>query len=165
MISPQEVLNAASKKKNENYKFRRFLKNHADEKELDEQFLRLHHEIYNNYDCSKCRNCCKLFHAEIPITEIERDAQYLGMNTENFIKTYLQKDEYGIEYITNNTPCDFFVDNQCLLGDCKPKSCANFPHTNQPERLLSLLSFIENVSVCPIAYEIFERLKQEYNFK
>ena len=54
------------------------------------------------------------------------------MNAENFIKTYLQKDECGIEYITNNTPCDFFVDNQCLLGDCKPKSCANFPHTNQP---------------------------------
>ena len=87
------------------------------------------------------------------------------MNAENFIKTYLQKDEYGIEYITKNTPCDFFVDNQCLLGECKPKSCANFPHTNQPERLWSLLSFIENVSVCPIAYEICERLKQEYNFK
>ena len=57
MISPQEVLNGASKKKNENYKFRRFLKNHADEKELDELFLKLHNEVFNDYDCSKCRNC------------------------------------------------------------------------------------------------------------
>ena len=139
MISPQEVLNAASKKKNENYKFRRFLKNHADEKELDELFLKLHNELFNDYDCSKC--------------------------TDNFIETYLQKDEYGIEYITKNKPCDFFVNNQCLLGECKPESCANFPYTNQPERLWSLLGFMENVSICPVAYEICERLKQEYNFK
>lgn len=165
MISPQEVSGAASKKENENYKFRRFLKNHADEKELDEQFLKLHNEIFNRYDCSKCRNCCKMFHAEIPIDEIERDAQYLGLTTDNFIETYLQKDEHGIGYITKNKPCDFFVDNQCLLGECKPESCANFPHTNKPERLWSLLSFIGNVSICPIAYEICERLKQEYNFK
>lgn len=165
MISPDEITNAASKKENENYKFRRFLKIHADEKRLDEQFLKLHTEIFNNYDCSKCRNCCKMFHAVIPITEIERDAQYLGMTTDDFIKTYLQKDEYGIEYITKHKPCDFFVDNKCLLSECKPESCANFPHTNQPKRLWSLLSFMENISVCPVAYEICERLKQDYNFK
>lgn len=165
MISPQEVLNAASKKKNENYKFRRFLKNHADEKELDELFLKLHNELFNDYDCSKCRNCCKLFHAEIPLAEIERNSQHLGMTTDNFIETYLQKDEYGIEYITKNKPCDFFVNNQCLLDECKPESCANFPYTNQPERLWSLLGFMENVSICPVAYEICKRLKQEYNFK
>lgn len=63
-------------------------------------------------------------------------------------------------------PVIFFTDSgDCMLGNCKPEACKNYPHTNQPERLFSLLSFIESVSVCPVAYEICERLKQEYKFK
>ena len=53
---------------------------------------------------------------------------------------------------------------ECRLGDCKPESCKKYPFTNQPERLWSLLGFLESVSICPVAYEICERLKQEYHF-
>ncbi len=166
MILPNKVAQMAQHKENENLKFRAFLKNHADEKELDAQFLRLHNELFADYDCSSCRNCCKLFHAEIPIADIEKDAEHLNLSTDEFISTYLKQDEYGISYITKHKLCDFLQDNgECMLGGRKPESCANYPHTNQPERLWSLLSFIENVSVCPVAYEICERLKQEYNFK
>lgn len=166
MLSPDEVEQAAQRKENKNYKFRAFLKNHADEKELDAQFLRLHNELFADYDCSSCRNCCKLFHAEIPIADIEKDAEHLNLSTDEFISTYLKQDEYGISYITKHKPCDFLQDNgECMLGGRKPESCANYPHTNQPERLWSLLPFIENVSVYPVAYEICEQLKKEYNFR
>ena len=33
-------------KEDENYRFRRFLKNHADEEELDKQFKRLHEKYF-----------------------------------------------------------------------------------------------------------------------
>lgn len=136
MLSPDEVEQAAQRKENKNYKFRAFLKNHADEKELDAQFLRLHNELFADYDCSSCRNCCKLFHAEIPIADIEKDAEHLNLSTDEFISTYLKQDEYGISYITKHKPCDFLQDNgECMLGGRKPESCANYPHTNQPERL------------------------------
>lgn len=60
MINPDEVKSEAKKKENENFKFRTFLKCHADEDKLDRQFLRLHKELFADYDCSKCRNCtCK----------------------------------------------------------------------------------------------------------
>ncbi len=166
MILPSEVQKAAISKAKENYKFRRFLKNHADEKELDKQFLRLHNELFSSYDCKNCRNCCKLCSVEIPLCDFDKDAAYLGLSKTEFVDTYLKTDEHRISYTTKHIPCDFLKeDGDCLLGDCMPESCKNYPHTNQPDRLCSLLSFIENTAVCPVVYEICERLKKEYNFR
>ena len=48
MIAPRKLQFAAAKKKNENYQFRQFLKIHADEEELDQQFQQL---IGNRQQC------------------------------------------------------------------------------------------------------------------
>ena len=61
MIAPRKVKFEAKKKGNENIEFRTFLKCNADEKELDEQFKKLHEELFAKYDCSRCRNCCKMY--------------------------------------------------------------------------------------------------------
>ena len=45
MIQPDKIQAEARKKEKENLKFRTYLKNHADEDELDRQFLRLHKEL------------------------------------------------------------------------------------------------------------------------
>ena len=71
MISPDKVFEAAKRNENKNYKFRVFLKNHADETELEEYFFRLHNELFKDYDCSKCRNCCKMCRGEIPAADID----------------------------------------------------------------------------------------------
>ena len=107
MILPDKIRAEAKKKENENFKFRTFLKCHADEKELDWQFLHLHKELFADYDCSKCRNCCKMYKGSIPVEDIDRDAQYLEITPEQFIDTYLEKEEYGINYQTKHKPCDF----------------------------------------------------------
>lgn len=82
------------------------------------------------------------------------------------IEQYLQgKDSEG-NYQTKNSPCDFLqTDGSCKLGECKPENCKNYPYTNQPERLWSLYSVLDAVGVCPVAFEIYERLKQEYGFR
>lgn len=166
MIKPDEIQAAAEKKERENLKFRSFLKVHADEDELDKQFLRLHKELFAGYDCSKCRNCCKMYHGSIPAGDIDRDAQCLGIAPEQFIASYLEKEEYGMNYQTKHMPCDFLLeDGNCKLGDCKPDSCKKYPYTDQPERLSSLLSVLSAIEVCPVAFEIFERLKKEYGFR
>ncbi len=166
MIQPNKVRAEAKKKENENFKFRSYLKGHADEDELDRQFLSLHKELFADYDCSKCRNCCKMYKGSIPAEDIDRDAQYLGITSEEFITDYLEKEEHEMNYQTKHMPCDFFQeDGNCKLGDCKPDSCKKYPYTDQPERLSSLLSILDTIEICPVAFEIFERLKKEYRFR
>ncbi len=167
MLAPRKVKYAAAKKWEENIEFRTYLKCNADEKELDEQFLRLHNELFKNYDCSRCRNCCKMFHGSIPEEDIQKDADYLGITREAFIETYLspKKEEWEDKYNTKHMPCDFLCeDGECKLGECRPDSCKKYPYTNQPERLSSLYSVLDAVEVCPVAFEIYEQLKEEYDF-
>lgn len=66
LIQPSHVEKAAKQKENENLRFRSFLKKRADPNAPDLQFLELHEQIFPLCDCSQCRNCCKLLHAEIP---------------------------------------------------------------------------------------------------
>lgn len=51
-----------------------------------------------------------------------------------------------------------------MLGENCPEDCRNYPYTDQPNRLGSLYGMLGAVEVCPVAYEIWERLKQEYRF-
>ena len=106
MVHPDKVGVEAKKKEDENFKFRTFLKGHADEEELDEQFLRLHKELFADYDCSKCRNCCKMYKGSIPDEDLEKDAEYLGITVEQFVDFFLEKEELGIGYHTKHKPCD-----------------------------------------------------------
>lgn len=166
MLAPRKVQFEAKKKENENLAFRTYLKCHANEVELDQQFLELHNELFENYDCSRCRNCCKMYHGQIPKEDLEKDAGYLGISKEEFMNNFLNENEKEGNYLTKHKPCDFLQENgDCKLGECKPEDCKKYPYTNQPERLQSLYSVLDTVSVCPVAFEIYERLKEEYGFK
>ena len=166
MLAPRKVKFEAQKRERENLEFRTFLKCNADDKELDEQFFKLHDELFAQYDCNRCRNCCKMYHGSIPEEDVEKDAMYLGVTATDFVEQYLGgKDSEG-NYQTKHKPCNFLMeDGNCILGDCKPESCKKYPYTNQPERLWSLYSVLDAVSVCPVAFEIYESLKKEYGFK
>ena len=162
MIAPRKVKFEAEKRYNENMKFRTYLKIHAE----DRQFLELHNELFAGWDCSRCRNCCKMYRGGIPMEDVAKDAEHLGMTEEQFIEKYLEPDVRESGYLTKNKPCDFLQgDGDCLLGDHKPESCKKFPYTDQPERLRSLYSVLDAVEVCPVAFEIYERLKKEYGFR
>lgn len=107
-----------------------------------------------------------MYKGSIPAEDIDRDAAYLKMTPEQFVAAYLEKEDYGTNYQTKHKPCDFWQeDGSCKLGDCKPESCKKYPYTDQPERLSSLLSVLDTVEICPVAFEIYERLKKEYGFR
>lgn len=169
MIPPRKISRIAKEKEDENFEFRTFLKMNAEEEDLDQRFLRLHNEMFAKYDCSRCRNCCKMFHGAIPVGDIEQDAEKLNVTKEQFMEFFLASKTVEGEpdmYQTKHKPCDFLQeDGDCKLGDCKPANCIKYPYTNQPHRLESLFSVLDAVSVCPVAFEIFEQLKEEYGFK
>lgn len=151
-------------KEDENYRFRRFLKNHADEEELDKQFKRLHEKYFKLYDCSKCRNCCKKLGISMNESELNKICEHLHLDKKKFIEDHLNE-KYG-NYSFKGTICQFLSDdNRCQISDCLPESCKEFPYTNKLERLFSLLSIVNHAKVCPVVYEILEELKKEYRFR
>ena len=72
MIPPRKLEREARKKEKENLEFRVFLKENANLEELDGKFLRLHKQLFAEYDCSRCRNCCKMYKANILEEDIEK---------------------------------------------------------------------------------------------
>ena len=90
----------------------------------------------------------------------------MGMTEAVFVEQYLQEKMTDGNYETKHEPCDFLTtDGACALGDCKPDSCKTLPYTDQPGRLFSLYSVLSVVEVCPVAFEIFERVKEEYHWR
>lgn len=164
MLKPSDVGAAFAQVASDNYKFRTFLKNHADEKKLDEQFLYLHNELFAKYDCSQCRNCCKEYQASFEKEEIGAAAAFLGLSEAEFMDRYMMEDSG--DYMIQMTPCCFLKeDGLCALEACKPASCRTFPYTACSGRLFSLISTIEHARICPVVFEILERLKQIYHFE
>lgn len=163
MIDINDLVILANRKEEENYRFRNYLKNYANEEELDKQFKRLHEKYFKIYDCKKCRNCCKKIGISMNEKELNNVCNYLNINKEKFIKENLDEN-YG-EYSFKEHKCKFLDENNnCKIEKCLPRTCKEYPYTNKKERLCSLYSVISNTGVCPVVYEILEDLKKEYNF-
>jgi Fe-S-cluster containining protein len=164
MIIPKEIASKARMVEDQNYKFRMFLKCNADADELDEQFKQLHNELFVNYDCCKCSNCCCAYHIVVEDSEVAAIAESIGQSTESFVIEHLTKGEDG-EYQLKSIPCEFLDENgRCKIQHYKPNVCKKYPHTDQPRRLSSMSSIIESAKVCPVVFEILERLKKLYRF-
>lgn len=164
MIKPSEIADASKKLEDSNIKFRSFLKNRADSDELDAQFLALHNELFSTYDCSQCRNCCKVYDTYLEDSEIRSIAEFLRLAKNDFVDEYLVETDDGRKI--KGKPCVFLcADGQCQIQECRPSSCRDYPHTNKPERLFSLLGILEFAEVCPVVFEILERLKVIYRFR
>lgn len=163
MISPSNVSAAAAEREDENLRFRIFLKNHADPDELDRQFLALHKELFARYDCCRCGNCCRIYSTTLTEEEIVNISAYLGMTRQKFLEDHLIRGRDGLEL---PAPCRFLnADGKCRLQECKPEECKGFPYTERPHRLESMYSVLSAAEVCPVVFEIIERLKEVYHFR
>ena len=168
MVNPKEVKASAKKLEDNNLRFRSFLKNRADDEELDAQFLELHRELFADYDCCKCGNCCKNCEILLNENDVVAASTYLGQTTESFVAKYLTAadPEDELPYKFKSSPCVFLQeDGKCRIQDCKPTVCREYPHTDKPERLFSLYGILGSAEVCPIVFEILERLKTIYRFR
>ena len=165
MLTPKEVEYWGKKKEDENYAFRAFLKRSADPADLDKRFRNLHEQLFAYYDCSKCRNCCSSYHSSFADEELNAAAKELEISKEEFCKQYLEYSDEEQKFESKNVPCDFLGENgQCVLGDCRPVDCKDYPYTKRNDRLGSLFTIIEMTKICPVVYEMMERLKEEYDF-
>jgi len=58
-----------------------------------------------------------------------------------------------------NPPCPMLNGKLCSIYETRPEVCRSFPHLEQPNFKYRLIGVIENVAICPIAFNAFEDLK------
>ena len=155
----QQFTKLSEKKSAENKKFLTGLKK-KDARKVDDLFHTAHHEVFENFDCLACANCCKTTSPIFYQNDIERLAKNLRIRPGDFITTYLRIDEDG-DYVLKSSPCPFLdADNYCQVYDDRPKACREYPHTDRKKMVQIMDLTHKNTLVCPAVFEMVERLKK-----
>jgi len=156
----RKIRKLSKKKDDENWEFRTFLKG-CDSKQVDSIVHRLYREISSEIDCRTCANCCKKIQPVLDQTDVEKLSKGLGIPVAQFKDRYLVKDDEHEKYRFNEMPCPFLKGNTCSCHAYRPKDCASYPHLHKKGFVFRLISVVDNCSVCPIVFNVYERLKDE----
>lgn len=155
----RELPKRAKDKHIENKKFFAKLKKKPP-KGLDYVVQELHKKEFQKTDCLTCANCCKTTSPLFTNKDVERISKHLKMSMIKFTEEYLMIDEDDW-WVLKTAPCTFLAhDNSCLIYDVRPKACAEYPHTNRKKfhQLTDLT--LNNVEICPAAFNIVEEMKK-----
>ena len=80
------------------------------------------------------------------------------MRESEFIDKYLKVDEEG-DFVAKTSPCPFLgADNFCSIYEQRPSDCHRFPYTDEDVFFKRKELTLKNVSFCPIAYFVLEKL-------
>ena len=158
----------ASKKEEENWRFRQFLKGRCDlsADELDRRVLEITERVWRGIDCTTCANCCKTLRPTLLDTEVDRLARRLGLERQQFIEAYLEPNDAHDDnpWRMRTTPCPLLKDNRCTVYDDRPADCRRYPYLHEASFVTRTVAVIQLTSTCPIVYEVVEELKRSTGF-
>ena len=138
-------------------KYKQFLQK-PDKKTLLKALPDLHDEAFEKIDCLDCAACCKNYSPRFKGPDIKRISKHVGMRETEFIDKYLVMDNDG-DYVANTKPCPFLgADNFCGIYDKRPSDCERFPYTDEDVFFKRPAITLKNVTFCPAAFHVFERL-------
>jgi Fe-S-cluster containining protein len=136
---------------NENWEFRSWLKQYAPD-DIDGIVKTLSQKYFALIDCTQCANCCRSLQLELKNKELHVIANTLGQSIEAFQKQSMSEGKV-------NPPCPMLDGKLCSIYENRPDVCRSFPHLEKPEFVFRLMGVINNVAICPIAFNAFEELK------
>lgn len=150
----------AEANEDENWRFRAYLKgSDLSIAALDRLVWRHLDEVARQIDCCACANCCRVMSPQLSARDVRRLADHLGIHKTQLIDDYLQPSDEKGKYAFAQLPCRFLHEERCSVYDVRPDDCRSFPHLQKREFRSRLIGVVENCSICPIVYNVFERLK------
>ena len=151
-------------KRNEqkNLRFRSYLKG-IDGNRIDRLVFRLNAEVSAQIDCTACGNCCRSLKPSLTNDDIKRLSVNQNLSEEVFIEKYIDIEDDA--NVFRNLPCSFLCENKCAVYENRPEDCRSFPHLDKGNFTTRLWGVLENYSICPIVFNVFERLKMELRFR
>ena len=158
---PKAVAKLAEQCEDANWQFRTFLKGiDLEIEELDATVHRHYQDVASQINCCDCGNCCRVVTPILKEQDVDRLALGLKLSREEVTGRFLVTDEDG-DTIFRARPCPLLAGNCCTVYDHRPNVCRSYPHLHKDEFVFRLIQAVENCSVCPIVFNVFERLKAE----
>jgi hypothetical protein len=152
-----EIRKLAEERDDENWKFCTFLKQRDG---VDKRAYRILEGVLAGIDCTTCGNCCLTMEVCVTDTDVARLAVHLSVTPKKFREQYVVRDEHGNARLRGR-PCVFLEGKRCSVYDARPEDCRAFPHLHKKGIVSLLMGVIGNYSVCPIVFNVYERLKDE----
>ena len=132
-------------------------------KTYDQDCKNIHDAVFENTNCLECANCCKTTGPLFTTKDIDRISKHLNLTPHQFVAEYLKKDEDG-DWVLQSLPCPFLGDNNhCQIYTQRPQVCREYPHTDRIKNYQIKDLTLENVKICPAAFEIVERMRLKIN--
>jgi Fe-S-cluster containining protein len=132
---------------------------------LDVEMKESHDQVFSQFDCLSCAQCCKTTGPLFTPPDITRLSKHLKLKEGAFVNRFLRIDEEG-DYVLQSVPCPFLQpDNACGVYDHRPKACREYPHTDRKRQHEILKLTEKNVAICPAAEQIVQRVFQQLNKK
>jgi uncharacterized protein len=160
-----QIRRRAETDRDENLRFRRFLKEHHYPQGL---FRRIAREVEQQIDCKTCANCCREPRVNVSGQDIDSLARYLEMPPEQIVKEYTIVDREDRERILRQTKgaCVFLDGNLCMVYEARPRACRDFPYLASDQRSLGgrMSSVCNHASICPIIYNTLESYKHAVGY-
>jgi Fe-S-cluster containining protein len=164
VIDLDKINQQAKIKGKENIRFRSFLKG-KDDNRVDKIVHAINKEVVEQIDCTKCGNCCNTLRPSVSENEIRILANLEKISQEEYTNTNTEKDTYDNGRYLKDSPCKYLDDKKCSIYASRPHDCKSFPHIDKNCFNSRTLGMIENYAICPIVFNVLEKLKEEFKFR
>ena len=131
---------------------------------VDEMTIRINEEVDSAIDCTSCGACCGQLMVNVSRERAEKVAHQLQLSINDFEEKYVEKSEGGM-MIMNTIPCHFLCDNKCTIYEYRFDECRDFPGLHRPGIQTRLFAMMIHYGMCPIIFNVLERMKIETGFK
>jgi uncharacterized protein len=151
----------AAEREEENVEFRTYLKyQDLSSEKIDAIVHDILADVTAQIDCTKCGNCCEKIRPTLDDEDIRIFAEGLGLPENQFRTQYLiHEKNFQHKIVFNTMPCPFLEDRKCVNYDNRPKECRSYPHLHKADITGRLLGILFNYEICPIVFNVYERLK------
>ncbi len=140
----------------ENCDFRAWLKNYAPD-DIDHVVKALSQKYFALIDCKECGNCCRVLELEFTELGLHTIAKSMEQSIDEFKKRFV------VEGIVK--PCPALKGNLCSIYEGRPDVCRSYPHLEKPDFIFRLYGVLDNIGICPIAFNAFEELKAKVKWR
>jgi Fe-S-cluster containining protein len=163
----ERIKQLGRRREHENFDFRTFLKSHdMSDADLDALVHRINDEVTALIDCTECANCCVALRPALSDKDISEFAAGLNQPEADFRDNYIRLNSSEADsYEFNALPCPFLQDNLCTNYDHRPQDCRSFPHLHKERFRSRLFMVIDTYEICPIPFNVYERLKIEFEWR